>query len=202
MTALALATLALAVLGVRTTATPNEARIPLDAVAAVHVKERDSSWMSYIAGAPPLVNRDFMSRYGPPVTPTPEPPAVDGFTVSGVGPETHTFEASGILSCSVDYERPRSAAGISVDVRIAGDSGTPWRTGPSGTTSPVSQLSSTQHREIYFGDRYPDLEGRFLSGGDRFLPPYSVVVLTAEYSVFARGIYVWRPLPWTVECRP
>ena len=57
-------------------AQPHEARIPLDQVLAVYVKEYDGSWKSYIPGAPTVVNRAFTERYilsVPPPTPTPAP---------------------------------------------------------------------------------------------------------------------------------
>lgn len=47
----------------RASGTANEARIPLDDVAGVWVKEHDGSFTPYIPGAPPLVNREFTSRY-------------------------------------------------------------------------------------------------------------------------------------------
>ena len=47
----------------RVSGTANEARIRLNDVDGVWVKGRDGSFTSYIAGAPPFVNREFTSRY-------------------------------------------------------------------------------------------------------------------------------------------
>ena len=67
--------ISLVVLGARIEATPNEATIPLDDVAAVWVKQHDDSWLHYIGGAPEFVNERFFERYAPHLlaTPTQEP---------------------------------------------------------------------------------------------------------------------------------
>ena len=52
-------------------AEPDEARIPLDGVTGVYVREHDGSWTTYIPGAPEMVNRAFLERYVD--APAPEP---------------------------------------------------------------------------------------------------------------------------------
>ena len=69
----------LVALGARIEATPNEATIPLDDVAAVWVKQHDDSWLYWIAGAPDFVNRPFAEQYAAQVVPAP---------VSATGPVT------------------------------------------------------------------------------------------------------------------
>ena len=108
--------ISLVALGARIEATPNEATIPLDDVAAVWVKQHDDSWISYINGAPDIVNESFFERYAPHLlaTPTPEPApdlsdfgrwTIDGTSASLIEePKTRFYPAHDPFKLTIECE--------------------------------------------------------------------------------------------------
>ena len=162
------------------------------------MKQHDDSWISYIGGAPDLVNERFFERYAPHLlatpTPTPSPtPEVRGFSISGQGPGTHEIEASGELVCSAEVtgNRMRSGRGDQFNVSAHGTGYQPAGDGVLGLKrGPVRRwiggvegaAVALRPKVIYFGS-VDDLEQSFLG-------PYTV------------GVYAARAGKWTVQCDP
>ena len=195
--------LSLVVLGARIEATPNEATIPLDDVAAVWVKEHDDSWLHYIGGAPDFVNERFVERYAPHLlaTPTPEPTPsppseARGFSISGQGPGTHETEAAGELVCSAEVTgnvdiTPRERLERAFDVIFSG----------TGHRKPAGRVGLERYRrEILVDNRYIVAAEQTLrplvidfgntDGEQAFYGPYTMQVEAAQAG------------RWTVRCSP
>ena len=197
--------LSLVALGARIEATPNEATIPLDDVAAVWVKQHDDSWISYIGGAPDIVNESFFERYAPHLlaTPTPEPTTEMsyGFTTSGEGgsEEEVPVEGSGALVCRAsvmdNYIVERSGREVPVRFRVS-----LWGTGVRMDS--YGPGLERYRKEIVVGAprayvmREGEIEPSVIHFSDSseprraFTPPYSLAVSAASRA------------SWTVSCEP
>ena len=127
---LLLATILLVAHG-RADATPNEARIPLDAVGGIWVMESDGSFTSYAPGAPEVVNREFMARYvsaagaasTPVLAPTPTPPPSRAETLE-IGWWVVELKDDGDDTASVRSERLIARHVGATTLRLACRSGT------------------------------------------------------------------------------